>query len=79
MASELSRLIEDELQRKGYSVNNDEEKEADEEAPHQALMGALRVEVRRDQRDLACSGLRFRCPTCATDALVILLISPGSR
>lgn len=45
MASELSRLIEDELRHKGYAVDDDKE---DEEAPHQALlgkMGALRVEV----------------------------------
>lgn len=44
MASELSRLIEDELRHKGYYVKDDDEKD-DEEAPHQALMGALRVEV----------------------------------
>jgi hypothetical protein len=45
MASELSRLIEDELKNKGLYVE-DEEEPTDEEAPHQALMGALRVEVR---------------------------------
>lgn len=42
MASELSQLIEDELRHKGYYHKDDK---ADEEAPHQALMGALRVEV----------------------------------
>ena len=44
MASELSRLIEDELKHKGYYKPEDDKE--DEEAPHQALMGALRVEVR---------------------------------
>lgn len=45
MASELSRLIEDELRHKGYYVGGEEEVE-EEPDPNQALMGALRVEVR---------------------------------
>lgn len=44
MASELSRLIEDELRHKGYYVGGEEELE-EEPDPNQALMGALRVEV----------------------------------
>ena len=43
MASELSKFIEDELRLKGINFE-------DEEAPHQALMGALRVEVGRARR-----------------------------
>lgn len=45
MASELSRLIEDELRHKGYYVGGEEDVE-EEPDPNQALMGALRVEVR---------------------------------
>ena len=40
MASELSKFIEDQLQHKGLYAD------PDDEAPDQALMGALRVEVR---------------------------------
>jgi hypothetical protein len=50
MASELSKFIEDELRLKGIAFD-------EEEAPHQTLMGALRVEVR-------CR-LRQRCASAA--------------
>lgn len=40
MASELSRLIEEELKTKGYCVDDDEEA-----GLNQSFMGALRVEV----------------------------------
>jgi len=47
MASELSHLIESELKSGGfYGEQGYRDDEKDEvEAPHQALMGALRVEV----------------------------------
>jgi hypothetical protein len=54
MASELSRLIEQELEKQGFHegggrAEDVERQEADETVPlvqgHSALMGALRVEV----------------------------------
>lgn len=55
MASELSHLIEMELKHKGYTAQDLVEEGGvaglpaastqDQAAPHQALMGALRVEV----------------------------------
>jgi hypothetical protein len=61
MASELSRLIEDELSRKGFyeggaakapakPIRVEPEEEDAEVGSHQALMGALRVEVRDGSR-----------------------------
>jgi len=47
MASELSTFIERELKTKGFAYDEDDP-EADN--PHQSLMGALRVEVRRRGR-----------------------------
>ena len=68
MASELSHLIESELKLKGYYKHGDirEDDEADEvtdeEVPHQALMGALRVEVRADLDH--SEFVIFICPSC---------------
>lgn len=42
MASELSTFIESELRNKGYAYD---EEEGGADAPHQSLIGALRVEV----------------------------------
>ena len=56
MASELSALIDSELKRqgrgqgKGFYGGSEIEEDPDEvDAPHQALMGALRVEVRAEE------------------------------
>lgn len=63
MASELSSLIEKELKNKGYYAEDD--KVDEEEGAHEALMGALRVEV-LDNKFLCSARPHACCYTCST-------------
>eukprot|EP00798_Chlamydomonas_sp_ICE-L_P012548 gene12548-15768_t len=77
MASELSHLIESELKQKGFregDQNEIEEEVNDEEAPHQALMGALRVEARVKEQQAQKKLLNLRRIICIGGGIALVLI-----
>ncbi|KXZ46978.1 hypothetical protein GPECTOR_39g472 [Gonium pectorale] len=76
MASELSRLIEDELKNKGFyeGKGQPEPEHDDEEAPHQALMGALRVEARVKEHQHQKKLLTLKRSICVGGGLILVVV-----